>query len=112
MIIKTKKIYTDNMYRVPLSFKLKEINRDLSNEEDEMLLYEIDGLSEMLVNYVKNSGDIPLRADFIDTLAMFIFKYRYFAKAENLYVIKIILLNELFKKNQDAYLQISLTWFL
>ena len=51
------------------------------------------------LNYVKKDEEIPMRFKFIGTLIMFVCKYKYFTKAENLYIIKMIILNELYKKN-------------
>jgi hypothetical protein len=98
---RTKNIRANANVQTPISLKLKEINRDLEHNENEMMLLEIDGISEMLVNYVRKAEDIPLRFMFIDMLIIFVKKYAYFARIENLNVIKIILLNELFKKNQN-----------
>jgi len=99
MEMNSKKIRIKSIIQIPLSIQLKEINRDLRNKKSEMILLELDGISEMFVNYVKKIEDMPMRFKFIGTLVTFINKYKYLAKLENLNIIKIILLNELYKKN-------------
>ena len=84
---------------IPLSTQLKKLNKELGSQNNQMILLELDGISEMLVNYVKSSDETAARLKYISTLMMFLTQYSYLCKPENLNVIKIILLNELYKKN-------------
>ncbi len=72
------------------------------------MLFELDGLNEMLLNYVDTLSDAHERMDFISMLVMFVSRYSYLSRPENLYVIKMVLLNELYKKNQDKISVIKL----
>jgi hypothetical protein len=72
------------------------------------MLFELDGLNEMLLNFVDTQNDAQERMDFISTLVMFASKYSFLTRPENLYVIKMVLLNELYKKNQDKISVIKL----
>lgn len=92
-----------SLVQIPVSMQLKNLNKDLINPENEIILHELDGISEMLVNYVKKPEDKPMRFKFIGTLIMFLSRYRYFTKSENLNIVKIIILNELYKKNVSDY---------
>jgi len=93
------KIKTKSTVQIPISLQLIGINKDLGDSANVMLLLELDGISEMLVNYVENAEEKSLRFEFIGTLLMFVSRYKYFANMENLNIIKMILLNELYKKN-------------
>lgn len=89
------------MRREPISMELKRINPTLDDARYDPDLFELDGLNEMLLNYVDTAQDALERNDFIGTFIMFIAKYTILSKPDYLYVIKMVLLNELFKKNQN-----------